>query len=195
MSDAEPQSVPDFQTSWTGRLLVAAPTMRDPNFDRSVVLVLEHSDEGALGVVLNRPTETDLFATLPRWEPLAADPTVVFVGGPVSPAAAICLARSPVATETDGWKPLFDGLGTVDLNLDPEELDAPLEKVRVFAGYAGWSAGQLESEVEAGAWFIVDALPGDALSTRPQNLWPAVLRRQGGTLALVANFPDDPAMN
>ena len=195
MSDAALGPVPELPGPWTGRLLVAAPTMRDPNFDRSVVLLLEHGADGALGVVLNRPTETDLFGALPRWERLAAQPTVVFVGGPVAPAAAICLARSPVGEETDGWKPLFSGLGTVDLNLDPEELDMPLEEVRVFAGYAGWSEGQLESEVSAGAWFILDALPGDALSSAPGDLWHSVLRRQGGRLALVAAFPDDPSMN
>lgn len=182
-------------SDWTGRLLVASPAMRDPNFDRSVVLLLEHGEDGALGIVLNRPTDTDLYAALPRWERLAAQPTVVFVGGPVAPAAAICLARSPSGEETEGWKPLFGGLGTVDLNLDPEELDAPLQEVRVFAGYAGWAPGQLEAEVEEGAWFVLDALPTDALSAAPGDLWRAVLRRQGGDLAFMANFPDDPAMN
>jgi putative transcriptional regulator len=113
----------------------------------------------------------------------------------VAPAAAICLARSPAGEESEGWTPLFAGLGTVDLNLDPEELDAPLQEVRVFAGYAGWSPGQLEEEVEEGAWFVLDALPNDALCPVPDDLWRVVLRRQGGDLAVMANFPDDPAMN
>lgn len=193
MSDSSSAPAPE-EHALTGRLLVAAPTMRDPNFDHSVVLVLEHNDDGALGIVLNQPTETDLVEAVPRWERLAAQPTVLFLGGPVSPAAAICLAKSP-AGEAEGWKPLFAGLGTVDLNLDPDELAPPLQEVRVFAGYAGWSPGQVESEIEAGAWFVLDALPGDALCTAPDDLWAAVLRRQGGDLALVANFPDDPAMN
>ncbi|MDQ4134360.1 MAG: YqgE/AlgH family protein [Actinomycetota bacterium] len=179
-----------------GRLLVASPTMRDPNFERSVVLLLEYGDDGALGIVLNRPTDTDLYAAVPGgWERLAAEPPVIFVGGPVAPAAAICLARSPADYETEGWTPLFGGLGTVDLNLDPDLLETPLQAVRVFAGYAGWAPGQAEAEVDEGAWFVLDALPGDALSTDPDDLWRSVLLRQGGDLALLANFPDDPALN
>lgn len=182
--------------SLLGRLLVAAPVMVDPNFDHTVVLVLEHSHEGALGVVLNRPTEADVFSVLPRWESLVAEPTVIFEGGPVSPTAAICLARAGDAwTEREGWKPLFGGLGTVDLELAPDEVGAPVEKVRVFAGYAGWGPGQLDDEVEEGAWFVLDALPADALSAEPVTLWEAVLRRQGGPLALVATFPADPSLN
>lgn len=179
-----------------GRLLVAAPVMQDPNFDHTVVLVLEHGSEGALGVVLNRPTDADVFSALPRWESLAAEPTVIFVGGPVAPSAAICLARAGVIErEADGWKPLFHGLGTVDLERDPDDLGASVEKVRVFAGYAGWGPGQIDEEIEEGAWFVLDALPADALSSEPGSLWEAVLRRQGGQLALLANFPPDPSLN
>jgi putative transcriptional regulator len=180
-----------------GRLLVAAPVMQDPNFDHTVILVLEHGQEGALGIVLNRPTDADVFSALPRWESLAAEPTVIFVGGPVSPSAAICLARAADggAWEAEGWKPLFHGLGTVDLERDPEDLGMPVERMRVFAGYAGWGPGQLDDEIEEGAWFVLDALPGDALSAEPTTLWEAVLRRQGGQLAIVANFPSDPSLN
>ncbi|HEX2041092.1 MAG TPA: YqgE/AlgH family protein [Acidimicrobiales bacterium] len=183
--------------SFTGRLLVAAPALRDPNFDRTVVLVLEHGPEGAVGVVLNRPTGTDLYAALPRWEGLAADPSVVFEGGPVAPTAAICIARTPVVAEDEpeGWRPLFAGLGTVDLGRDPEELSQPVRDIRVFAGYAGWGADQLEGEVASGAWYVLDALPDDALSADPDDLWRTVLRRQRGKLAMVANFPTDPVMN
>ena len=174
---------------------MAAPALRDPNFDRTVVLVLEHGPEGALGVVLNRPTGTDLYAALPRWERLAADPSVVFEGGPVAPTAAICLGRTPVAAEPDGWHPLFGGLGTIDLERDPDDLGGSVHDIRVFAGYAGWGADQLEGEVAAGAWYVLDAHPDDALSPHPDDLWRAVLRRQRGDLAMVANFPADPAMN
>lgn len=179
----------------TGRLLVAAPELRDPNFDRTVVLILEHGDEGALGVVLNRPSGIDLCAALPRWERLAADPSVVFLGGPVSPSAAICLGCTPPATEPDGWSPLFAGLGTVDLDRDPEDLSVPVHDIRVFAGYAGWGTGQVESEVAAGAWYVVDAHPTDTASPDPADLWRTVLRRQPVPLAMVANFPADPSMN
>lgn len=183
------------ERSLTGRLLVAAPSLRDPNFERTVVLVLEHGDVGALGLVLNRPSDTDLFAALPRWEQLAAQPPVLFVGGPVSPTAAIALGVASDGGEGEGWQPLFDGLGSIDLEHDPEELAVPIRDVRVFAGYSGWSPGQVEEEIAAGAWYVVDALPGDALSDRPDDLWGTVLRRQGGSLALVANFPTDPTMN
>ena len=183
------------EASLTGRLLVAAPSLRDPNFDRTDVLVVEHAEEGVLGLVLNRPSETGLATALPRWEGLAADPSVVFVGGPVAPTAAIGLGAAPAGDEVEGWRPLFDGIGSIDLEQDPEELAVPVRDVRVFAGYAGWSPGQLEAEVEAGAWYVVDALPGDARCERPDDLWTTVLRRQGGALALVASFPPDPSMN
>ena len=181
--------------SLSRRLLVAAPSLVDPNFARTVVLVIEHAEEGSLGVVLNRPSETDLGAALPRWEGVAADPSVVFVGGPVAPTAAIALGAAPGGEEVEGWRPLFDGIGSIDLERDPEDLAVPVRDVRVFAGYVGWSPGQLEAEVEAGAWYVVDALPGDARCERPDDLWGAVLRRQGGPLALVANFPPDPTLN
>lgn len=181
--------------SLTGRLLVAAPALHDPNFDRTVILVLEHGEEGALGVVLNRPTTTDLYAALPRWERFAADPSVVFEGGPVAPNAAICLGRAPGSSEPDGWSPLFAGLGTVDLDRDPEDLPEPVRDIRLFVGYAGWGPGQLEGEVAAGAWYVLDALPTDAVSDAPDDLWRTVLRRQRGRLAMVANFPADPVMN
>jgi putative transcriptional regulator len=180
--------------SLEGRLLVAAPTMYDSNFDRTVVLVLEHSGEGALGLVLNRPSDDDVFSALPRWDSLAAEPAVIFSGGPVSPGAAICLARAEGA-EVEGWKPLFDGLGTVDLDLDPADLGVAIQKVRVFAGYSGWGPGQLDAEVDQGGWFVLDRLPSDALSGEPETLWEAVLRRQEGNLALVANFPPDVSVN
>ncbi len=174
---------------------MAAPALRDPNFDRTVVLVLEHGAEGALGVVLNRPTPTNLDAALPRWERLAAHPSVLFEGGPVAPTAANCLGRTPVAAEPDGWHPLFGGLATVDLERDPDDLAGAVHDIRVFAGYAGWGADQLEGEVTAGAWYVVDAHPDDPLSPRPDDLWRGVLRRQRGRLAMVANFPADPATN
>jgi putative transcriptional regulator len=177
------------------RLLVAAPSLRDPNFERTVVLVVEHAEEGALGVVLNRPSDTDLAVALPRWEAVAAEPPVVFVGGPVAPTAAIGLGAASAPGEVEGWRPIFAGIGSLDLEHDPDDLAVPVRDVRIFAGYAGWSPGQLEEEVESGAWYVVDALPDDARCPEPDDLWSAVLRRQGGPLALVANFPPDPSMN
>jgi len=182
--------------SLTGRLLVATPSLRDPNFERTVVLLVAHEEGGALGVVLNRATEVPVAEVLGPWGSLADEPAVVFVGGPVRPAAAICraLARPGVDTLT-GFTRVSGAVGTVDLSADPDTLRAAVLGVRVFAGYAGWSPGQLETEIETGSWFVFDALPGDAFAGRPDDLWPMVLRRQGGLLAAVAHYPTDPSLN
>jgi putative transcriptional regulator len=169
-------------SSLKGRLLVATPALRHPDFDRTVVLVLEHRHEGALGLVLNRPSEVGLDDAVPDWEPFAARPPVVFIGGPVAPAAAICLARSDAGDNGEAWSPVLGSLGVLD-------------EVRLFAGYAGWGPEQLEGEVAAGAWFVVDAQPDDALSAHPHELWSQVLRRHGGRLAAFASFPADPSRN
>lgn len=181
--------------SLKGKLLVATPVIGDPNFERTVVLVLEHNDEGALGVVLNRPSEVELLGPLPEWDRFAAHPSVVFVGGPVAREAVIALARVRPGEEEPAWVTVCDRVAAVDLNRDPDEVAGRVEEVRFFAGYAGWGPGQLEGEIDAGAWFVVDALPGDTFVADPEHLWRRVLRRQGGTTAMFANFPDDPRMN
>jgi putative transcriptional regulator len=181
-----------------GRLLVATPGLVDPNFFRTVILVVEHNDDGAVGVVLNRPSETPLQpGPLEGWTDLAADPSLVFVGGPVSETAAVCLGRLHPHASLPGWEPVVGGLGVVDLaqELDETLTRGAIDRVRVFAGYAGWGAGQLEDEIDEGAWYVLDADPEDALSSQPGGLWRFVLQRQGGKLALVANFPADPNMN
>jgi len=181
--------------SLRGRLLVATPELQDPNFVRTVVLVLEHNAEGALGVVLNRPTDTTLVGALPAWADLGAAPAVVFVGGPVQPEAAIGLARCGAETEADGFAPLFGDLGTVDLDRDPMDVTAVVDVVRVYVGYSGWGPGQLDGEVAADGWYVVDAAPEDPWASQPGGLWRAVLRRQSGPLRLVAGFPEDPSLN
>jgi putative transcriptional regulator len=184
-----------------GKLLVANPRLADPNFDRSVVLVLAHADDGAIGVVLNRPSATDLDDPLPHWSTLADDPSMVFVGGPVSHDSVICLARitAPALLEArvgpDGWHHVDGDLGTLDLDLDPELVGGTIASLRVFAGYAGWSGGQLEDELVAGGWWVVDARPEDAFTAGPEALWHDVLRRQNGELAVVATYPPDPQLN
>ncbi len=182
-----------------GRLLVAAPSLRDPNFERTVVLVVEHGDDGAVGVVLNRPSEAAVSEILPAWHHMVVEPAVVFVGGPVALSGAICLGRSGSQPDGDaGWRRLFGDLGIVDLDADPGGFGGPSDAaggVRVFAGHAGWGPGQLEGEVEVGAWFVLDAWDDDASTAEPESLWSTVLRRQGGAMARVANFPDDPSAN
>jgi putative transcriptional regulator len=191
--------------SLRGQLLVATPDLEDPNFFRTVVLVLEHNADGALGVVLNRPTGTDVESVLPAWAPLVAgsgsDPgdAVVFVGGPVQPEGAIGLARrrtpggAPV--EHAGFAALYDDLGTVDLERDPGDVVPPLDAARVFAGHAGWGPGQLDGEVAAHGWFVVAREAADLWDTEPELLWRAVLKRQPGRVGMFAGFPADPALN
>ena len=166
------------------------------------MLIVEHEDEqGTLGVVLNRPTEVPVGQVLEPWTDLASNPSVVFSGGPVSPTSALALALVPGTDEPVGWHPLDGGapamarLGLVDLDAPPGLLSAAIARLRVYAGYAGWGAGQLEAEIDEGAWYVLPAEPADAFSDNPTHLWPAVLRRQGGELAYVATYPDDPTQN
>jgi putative transcriptional regulator len=190
------------EESLAGRLLVATPLLGDPNFRRSVVLVVEDEPgEGTLGVVLNRPTETPVRQVLESWTDLVTGPSVVFRGGPVSPNSALGLAIVPGEDdEPVGWRAL-DGialrsrLGLVDLDAPPQLLAGGIASLRVFAGYAGWGPGQVQAEIEEGAWYVLPAEPADAFAAEPERLWQVVLRRAGGTLALVATYPDDPALN
>lgn len=184
-----------IRSSLKGQLLVATPLLGDPNFERAVILLLEHTDDGAVGVILNRPSGAQFIDPLPDWYGFAAYPPVVFVGGPVGPGSAIGLARARRPEDTDGFNQVVGTVGTVDLSLDPDQLPVGIEEVRVFSGYAGWGAQQLEEEIEAGAWFVLDAEQDDALSTNPDGLWRSVLRRQRGRVALFANFPPDPTQN
>jgi len=177
-----------------GRLLVATPPLVDPNFDRSVVLMLEHGEEGALGIILNRPTEATLSAVLPDWQSHASAPGVVFSGGPVAPEAVIALARGGAGTD-EGWVPVLDDVGSVDVGQEPADLGFPIDALRVFVGYAGWGPGQLEGELEEQAWFVVPTLPSDPFSGQPENLWRDVLRRQRGRVAMFAHYPPDPTTN
>lgn len=181
--------------SWAGRLLVATPSLVDPHFARAVVLLLQHGeDDGGLGVILTRPSGTAVAEVLPGWRDRCADPPVVFAGGPVQPTAAVCLGRTrPGSPASPSYAPLVDPqLGTLDLDAEPPE---GLVAVRVFAGYAGWTSGQLEAEVTEGAWWVLDALPGDAFSAHPDLLWRQVLLRQGIPLAFAASYPADPSLN
>ncbi|WP_099907795.1 YqgE/AlgH family protein [Streptomyces sp. TLI_171] len=182
--------------SLTGRLLVATPLLTDPNFARSVVLLLDHDPQGALGVVLNRPTPVDVSAVLDGWARLTGDPAVVFQGGPVALDSALALAVVPGEDSGPlGWRRVHGAIGLVDLEAPPEVLAGVLGGMRVFAGYSGWSPGQLEQEIGEGAWHLVDCEAGDVSCERPERLWRAVLRRQRGPLAMLATYPDDPLLN
>ena len=184
-----------------GRLLVATPLLGDPNFRRTVVLIVEDEpEEGTLGVVLNRPTEVPVGRVLEPWNDLASAPSVVFSGGPVAPNSALGLAVVPGGEEPVGWRALeaatlMSRIGLVDLDTPPQLLAGGIASFRVFAGYAGWGPGQLQAEIDEGAWYVLPADPADPFVPEPEGLWQAVLRRAGGTLALVATYPEDPSLN
>lgn len=186
----------DDMDDWhTGRLLVATPALDDPNFERVVILVLDHDEDGALGVVLNRASSVSVRETLDGWVELAADPPVVFGGGPVEPTAVVALGSAAPGVVSEGWSPILERIRLVDLDEDPVLAAADLDRIRVFAGYAGWAPGQLEEELLQGAWFAVDADPDDVFTADPDSLWHGVLRRQPDQLRLLATFPADPSMN
>ncbi|MET9252134.1 YqgE/AlgH family protein [Streptomyces sp. NPDC003717] len=186
-------------SSLTGRLLVATPALADANFERAVVLLLDHDEEGSLGVVLNRPTPVGVGDILEGWAELAGEPGVVFQGGPVSLDSALGVAVVPGESSTDaapiGWRRVHGAIGLVDLEAPPELLAPAVGALRIFAGYAGWGPGQLEDELAEGAWYVVESEPGDVSSPFPQRLWREVLRRQRGELAMIATYPDDPSLN
>jgi len=184
-----------------GRLLVALPALDDPNFARAVVLVLEHDDDGALGLVLNRPTTTPIDEVLQGWSALAAEPANLYGGGPVEPSAVVGLAVARLRTDAargdtgDLGVAIVGRIRTIDPTGDPGLLADEVERARIFAGYSGWGPGQLESELAQDAWLVVDAQPEDVISDDPQELWHTVMGRQDGAVRLMATFPDDPRLN
>ena len=178
--------------SLRGHLLVASPALLDPNFRRTVVLVTEHTDDGAAGLVLNRPRSSRSSAAVPDLEELVDDDEQVWVGGPVQPETVLVLGE--FFDPDDAEVPLFESLGFPSLD-EPEEIVPATTRRRVFAGYAGWGAGQLEEEVANEDWILEPALADDAFTEEPDELWREVLRRKGGIYELVARMPEDPSLN
>jgi len=182
--------------SLAGRLLIATPSLTDPNFARTVVLLCAHDENGAFGVVLNRPlTGFDLAEHLPGWAAHATEPRVLFSGGPVDKSVAVGLARYHRRVPEAGEPGLPHGLALVDLSQPAEEASPGLTGLRVFVGYSGWGAGQLEREIEEEAWFVIESDGTEPFSDEPDGLWRHVLRRQGGRLAMFEYFPPDPTVN
>jgi putative transcriptional regulator len=175
-----------------GQLLIASPSLLDPNFRRTVVLVTEHNDEGAAGLVLNRPSPASVSELVPQLEELVEDEEPVWLGGPVQPNAVLVLGE--FVDPGDAAVPLFGSLGFPSLD-DPEEVVPSTTRRRVFAGYAGWGAGQLEGELERDDWILEPAHADDAFTDAPESLWADVLRRKGGIYELVARIPEDPSVN
>lgn len=176
--------------SLQGSLLIAAPQLLDPNFRRTVVLIADHGDEGAMGVILNRPSGMTVSDAAPDLEPLVGPSEPIFAGGPVQPTAGVVLAELAEADE-----PIFDDVVLVPGLGELADVIDGTDRVRIFAGYAGWGPGQLEGELERDDWFTEPAQPGDVFAEDVEALWSAVLERKGGQFALVARMPDDPSQN
>ena len=176
----------------TGRILVASPTLLDPNFSRTVVLICAHDEEGAFGVVLNRPTDLDAVDHLPAWHGVLADPAVVFWGGPVATEHAMVVAEPRGIVE--GVDQVVGAIAIADAAL-PEPDDDTFLRARVFAGHAGWSAGQLDTEVADDDWFVGAAHPDDPFLSSTDQLWRDALRRRGDRLAIYGDYPPDPRLN
>ena len=177
--------------STRGQLLIAGPTLADPNFSRTVVLIIEHSAEGALGLVLNRPSETTVADVASELEPFVATEEALWVGGPVSPSALIVLAE--FENTGDAALIAFEDVGVIatDTTAGPPEI----RRGRAFAGHAGWGPGQLDAELEREDWIVEPAAREDAFTSEPDELWSSVLIRKGGSYALVARMPPDPSVN
>jgi putative transcriptional regulator len=179
-------------SSLTGHLLVAGPALVDPNFHRSVVLVGEHGEEGALGVILNRTSESTVDEAVPELAALVEGSAPIHVGGPVQPSAIVVLAEfvEPERAETL----VLEDIGFLPSEIDPDEL-GELRRARVFAGYAGWGPGQLDDELREGSWIVEPADPEDVFTADPGELWSEVLRRKGGPFGVLALMPPDPSLN
>jgi putative transcriptional regulator len=182
-----------MQESLSGQLLLASPTLLDPNFRRTVVLIGAHSEEGAMGVVLNRPSQVTVGEAIPQLEPAVNEQETVYVGGPVQPTSIVFLAEfldpSPAGLLVLGR------IGFPAPEADIDELAEATARRRVFAGYAGWGEGQLDEELHQGDWIAHPARPEDVFTEDPEELWSVVLTRKGGAYALIARMPIDPSLN
>lgn len=179
-----------------GSLLVADASTNAGFFTHAVVLIIDIDETGALGIVLNKVSNIDLNRVLPLWRDLTNPPQYLFSGGPVSPDGAVCLAVAN-STETSplGWRRISGDLGLLHLDTPVELVEGAYQQLRIFAGYSGWGPGQLEDEIENEMWQIVQSHPGDIFTAKPEELWRNVLRRQGGSLGIMASWTADPQMN
>jgi len=179
--------------SLAGQLLLASPSLRDPNFERSVVLIGVHSADGAMGIVLNRPSDVTVGEAAPQLEEAVSDSERVYVGGPVQPSSIVFLAE--FLDPTPAGLLVLGRIGFPTPEAEIGELSQATERARVFAGFAGWGEGQLEAEIAEGDWIAQAALPDDVFTEVPERLWSDVLTRKGGSYALVARMPLDPSVN
>ncbi|HET9876531.1 MAG TPA: YqgE/AlgH family protein [Mycobacterium sp.] len=196
--DPEDYVAPAAHRIRAGTLLLANTDLLEPTFRRTVIYVVEHNDGGTLGVVLNRPSDTAVHNLLPQWSKLTSKPKTMFIGGPVKRDAALCVAVLRVGAEPDhapGLRHIAGRMVMVDLDADPETVAPFVEGVRIFAGYAGWTIGQLEGEIERDDWIVLSALPSDVLVAPRVDVWGRALRRQPWPLSLLATHPVDISRN
>lgn len=172
--------------SFAGSLLVATPILLDPHFYRAVVLLVQHDEDGCVGIILNRPTDEPVANHLEEWAQHVGDPASVYYGGPVDPSIAIGLGLSQ-----EGMSTGVPGLSVIDLSETPGQMSAA---VRIYSGYSGWGSGQLEAEIATGSWYVVQASPDDPFDS-DEGQWRRVLRRQPGFLSVVSTFPDEIELN
>jgi putative transcriptional regulator len=177
--------------TFRGKLLVSSPALVDPNFRKTVVLIAHHDEEGAMGLVLSRPSTVAAVDAVPALDGIPGADDPVFVGGPVQPEAFMVLAEFEDVAEAAA--PIMDGLGFMPAEAEPDELE--IRRLRLFAGYSGWGVGQLEAELAEGSWIVVDAVTDDAFADDPDELWRSVLHRKGGAFSLMENMPFDPGLN
>jgi putative transcriptional regulator len=177
--------------SLQGKLLVSSPALVDPNFRKTVVLIAHHDGEGAMGLVLSRPSAVAASEAVPALEGLPGGTDPVFVGGPVQPEAFMALAE--FENVADAAAPIFGDVGFMPAESEPDDL--AIRRLRLFAGYAGWGPGQLEAELDEPSWIVVAAEPDDAFADDPDELWKTVVQRKGGALSLMENMPFDPGLN
>ena len=179
-----------------GDLLISGSGLTTGIFAHSVVYLLDCDEDGALGVVINQPSQLDMAQILPQWVHLMTPPQCIFQGGPVSPNGAICVARvQQPHEEPPGWRPVRGATGLLHLDTPVELVHGAYSDLRVFAGYAGWGPGQLESEIIRGDWVHALARESAVFGSDPATLWRRVLRRQNGTEALLSTMPDDESLN
>jgi len=179
----------------THKLLVSVPDLGDPNFDQAVIYVVDHGPDGALGLVVNQPGPTAIETHLPHLGIPVLEPQVFFNGGPVAPGAVLSLGRRTAGAELTGAVVMSGPVVLVDIEYLVDGNVEGVDGLRLYAGYSGWSPGQLDAEIDAGVWYVIDAGPDDVLCARPEDLWRSVLRRQGGTIGAVGLYPADPTQN
>jgi putative transcriptional regulator len=179
-------------TDLTGHLLISNASLFDPNFRRTVVLIGHHDEEGAVGVVLNRPLGVTVDEAVPPLSDLVDPGDEVFEGGPVQPQAAVVIAEflDPAVASVVA----FGSIGFLPDEVDDAERSS-IVRARIFAGYSGWAAGQLEAELEEDAWLLTPATAADVFTPDPERLWEGVVKRLGPAYAMLRSMPTDPSLN